>query len=121
MDDRMKERVQEFVEQLLREEKSSIRKAQTLLEIENQAMEIGDELVRQLANRDLSERAEETSGQEQFFCPTCGCSCSVEQDPEPLILQGQRSEIEYCEPRCYCRSCRRSFFPNGCSTSTSRS
>jgi len=56
MDDRLRERVQGFVEELLREEKSSIRKARTLLEIENQAIEIGDELVRQLANSDLAVR-----------------------------------------------------------------
>lgn len=117
----MKERVQEFVEQLLKEEKSSLRKAQTLLEIENQAIEIGDELVRQLTGSDLAERSDETSEQEQFYCPTCGRSCAVEKEPEPLILQGQRSEIEYSEPRCHCRSCRRDFFPNGKRTPTSGS
>lgn len=121
MDDRMKERVQEFVEQLLKEEKSSLRKAQTLLEIENQAIEIGDELVRQLANTDLSERSSETAQKEQFSCPTCGRSCAIEKAPEPLILQGKRSEIEYSEPRCHCRSCRRDFFPNGQRAATSGS
>ncbi len=53
----------------------------------------------------------EAAEHEQFFCPMCGRSCAVEQGPEPLILQGKRSEIEYSEPRCHCRSCRRDFFP----------
>jgi len=35
----------------------------------------------------------------------------VEADREPLILRGQRGEIEYSEPRCHCRPCRRDFFP----------
>ena len=91
MDDRMKVRVQEFVEMLLKEEKSSIRKARTLLEIENQAIEIGDELVRQLTGSDLAERSGEAAEKEHFFCPTCGRCCAVEQDTEPLILQGRRT------------------------------
>ena len=48
MDDRLRERVQGFVEQLLKEEKSSLRKAQTFLEIENLAVEVGDEIARRL-------------------------------------------------------------------------
>jgi len=121
MDDRMKERVQGFVEQLLREEKSSLRKAQTLLEIENQAIEIGDELIRQLANGDLSERAEKMAQQVEHECPDCGRVCGLEADTEPLILQGKRSEIEYSEPRCHCPSCRRDFFPSREKTPTSGS
>lgn len=111
MDDRLRERVQGFVEQLLKEEKSSLRKAQTFLEIENLAIEVGDEIARRLASGDLSKRSQEAADQEQFHCPECGRRCAVEQDHEPLILQGRRGEIEYSEPRCHCRSCRRDFFP----------
>jgi len=113
MDDRLRERVQGFVEQLLKEEKSSLKKARTLLEIENQAIEIGDELVRQLANSDLAQRAEKMAQQTEHACPDCGRICALEADTEPLILQGKRSEIEYSEPRCHCPSCRRDFFPSG--------
>lgn len=112
MDDRLRERVQGFVEQLLKEEKSSLRKAQTFLEIENLAIEVGDEIARRLASGDLSKRSQEAADQEQFHCPECGRRCAVEQDHEPLILQGRRGEIEYSEPRCHCRSCRRDFFPS---------
>ena len=113
MDDRLRERVSSFVEQLLKDEKSSLRKAQTLLEIENLALEVGDEIARQLASGDLSQRAQHAADQGQFPCPECGRTCPVEPDREPLILQGQRGEIEYAEPRCHCRSCRRDFFPGG--------
>lgn len=119
MDGRLRVRVQEFVEQLLREEKSVLRQARTLLEIENLAVEIGDELSRRLAGSDLAERSAEAVAGERFACPDCGRVCDVERELEPLILQGRRGEIEYCEPRCHCRSCRRDFFPGGAATSAS--
>lgn len=119
MEDRLRVRVQSFVEQLLKEEKSLLRKAQTLCDIEDLAVAVGDEIARQLASGDLSERAREMADQERFHCPECGRECIVEQDEEPLILQGRRGEIEYAEPRCHCRSCRRDFFPSGRSNSAS--
>ena len=121
MDDRLRLEIRQIAEQLLAKEKATFRSAVTLLEIEELTCQIGDEPVRQLANGDLAERSDETAGQEQFFCPTCGRSCAAEQDPEPLILQGKRSEIEYSEPRCHCRSCRRDFFPSRGATATSGS
>ncbi|REJ88901.1 MAG: hypothetical protein DWQ34_21030 [Planctomycetota bacterium] len=117
MDDQLRGKIHGFVEQLLKEEHATFRKSQTLLEIENQAIEIGDEIARQLAAGDLANRSSQTSEQQLFCCPTCGRSCRVEQDLEPLILQGRRGEIEYAEPRCHCRSCRRDFFPDGERTS----
>lgn len=119
MDDRLRVRVQGFVEQLLKEEKSSLRTAQTLLEIESLAVEVGDEIARQLAGGDLADRAEETAEQGTFACPDCGRVCAAFEDWEPLILQGQRGEVEYSEPRCHCRSCRRDFFPPGEGTGAS--
>lgn len=113
MNGRLQKRVQEFVDQLLKEEKSSLRKARTLLEIEDLACEVGDALARQLASGDLAERSDESAENAEHACPDCGRVCAVEADPEPLILQGRRGEIEYREMRCHCRSCRRDFFPGG--------
>ena len=118
MDDRLQLEIRQFAERLLAKEKATFRGAVTLLEIEELTCQIGDELARQLANGDLAERSGEAAEQEQFFCPMCGRSCAVEQDPEPLILQGKRSEIEYSEARCHCRSCRRDFFPSRGITAT---
>lgn len=112
MDDRIRERLRGFVEQLLAEEKASLHRAQTLLEIENLAVEVGDELTRLLASGDLAERSGQAENEPEHACPGCGRMCPVE-DREPLILQGRRGEIEYAEPRCHCRSCRRDFFPGG--------
>lgn len=120
MDDQLKGRIRELARQLLAEQKPTFRKARTLLEIETLTAEIGDELTRQLANTDLAERAEAAAAEPGHSCPTCGRRCSVEREREPLILQGSRGEIEYSEPRCHCRSCRRDFFPSGAGTSATR-
>lgn len=119
MDDRLRKRIQEMARQLVAEEKSTFRGARTLLDLENLTVEMGDELVRQLASTDLDERSEEVARKSTHACPDCGRQCAVEQDHEPLILQGRRGEIEYAEPRCHCRSCRRDFFPDGSNDSAS--
>lgn len=62
---------------------------------------------------------------ETLPCPECGQECVVEQPEEqsggPERPGGKRSSrlmrlrggpFELAEPRCYCRSCRRSFFPS---------
>jgi|GEM_PF-6447391 len=56
MDDRLRVQVQDVVEQLLREEKSPLRKTQTFLDIEHLAVEVGDEIARKLASGNLLER-----------------------------------------------------------------
>jgi len=119
MDDQLKVQIRELAQQLLARQKGTFRKARTLLDLEQLTAQIGDELTRQLANTDLAERAEETAQVFEHACPECGKRCPVEADREPLILQGQRGEIEYSEPRCHCRSCRRDFFPSGAGTSAS--
>lgn len=52
-------------------------------------------------------------------CPECGSECEVEPPDEtadgksrsrPMQLRGGVFDLE--EPRCYCRQCRRSFFPS---------
>lgn len=51
-------------------------------------------------------------------CPECGRECAVKQpDPasqerrsRPMRLRG--GSFQLAEPHCYCRQCRRSFFPS---------
>ena len=74
----------------------------TFADIEDLTAEIGDELTR---------RADEMAETNIQVCPDCGKNAKVEAELEPLILQGQRGEIEYSEPVCYCTRCRVSFFP----------
>lgn len=53
-------------------------------------------------------------------CPQCGAECRVESPPdetargkpEPRPMQLRGGSFDLQEPRCYCRRCRRSFFPS---------
>ena len=63
----------------------------------------------------LTECVEETVDREVFASPSCSRECAVETDFELLNLQGRIVEIEYLEPRCHCRPCRRDFLQwRGC-------
>ncbi len=113
MDDRFRQRILELARQLAVEEKERLARARTFVEIEDLVTEIGDELTRQLAQHVLGQRGEDMLGMGSHACPDCGKACEVEDEPEPIILQGRRAEIEYQEPRCFCTRCRRAFFPSG--------
>ena len=141
MDGRLRGRIAEMSRRLAIEEKERLEAAGTFVDLERLTMEIGDELARQLAGLMLSSRAENAVRQRTHCCPKCGkgccgkeccgkeccgkecCGkeCEVEEDPEPLILQGMRGEIEYQEPRCHCSRCRRAFFPSGQGTAATAS
>ncbi len=52
-------------------------------------------------------------------CPDCGRECEVQRPdekpggkPESRRMQLRGGSFELQEPRCYCRQCRRSFFPS---------
>lgn len=113
MEDRLKREVLVFARRLATQEKDRLAQLGTFVEIEDLTAEIGDELSKQLAQNILSERAEEAAKVAQHACPDCGKDAPPEDEPEPLILQGKRGEIEYSEPVCYCTRCRVRFFPSG--------
>jgi hypothetical protein len=113
MDDRLRQRVLVVATQLAVEERDRLAALGTFAEIEDLTAEIGDELTRQLARFELTRRAEEMIETGVHACPDCGKEAEVESELEPLILQGQRGEIEYSEPVCKCTRCRVSFFPSG--------
>ena len=113
MDGQLQRQVLEFVQQLALREKERLAVAGTFVEIEDLTAEIGDLVTRQLAQHLLGQRAEEMAAVGSQACPDCGPVCEVEAGREPWILQGQRGEIEYQEPRCFCSRCRRAFFPSG--------
>jgi hypothetical protein len=85
--------------------------AGTLVDLEELACEIGDELTRLLTEGELARRGMQEI-QEEAECPDCGRLCPVEDD-EPVVLQGLRGELAYTQPRHFCNRCRRSFFPDG--------
>lgn len=67
--------------------------------------------------KELSRRVQATLADRQgqrmakaFSCPACGRECASEQKPKPITsLDG---DLNLPETRCYCKSCRKSFFPS---------
>ena len=98
MDDRLRREVLGFVEGLAVREKDRLAALGTFAEIEDLTAEIGDEVAR----FELTRRAEKMIEAGVHACPECGRESPVEAELEPLILQGQRGEIEYSEPVCRC-------------------
>ena len=69
---------------------------------------LGKELSRQVQAA-LSDRQGQRMAK-TFSCPSCGRDCAAEQKPKPMTsLDG---DVELPETRCFCKSCRKSFFPS---------
>jgi hypothetical protein len=75
------------------------------------------EEVAEAAARGLTAGAlEEATGQQgrqlgdKQPCPKCGRLCPVGAAERPLQASG--GVVQLCEPKCYCPTCRRDFFPS---------
>ena len=112
MDCRFKARVKAMVAELAREHAAELAAAGTLVDLEELTCQIGDELTRQLTERELVRRGQEHSDQ-PADCPDCGRHCVPMPDPEPVLLAGLRGSVAYNQPKHFCDRCRRSFFPSG--------
>ena len=110
MDGRLKAKVKALTRELAREERMRLRAAGTMIELEELACEIGDELTNQLMSLEMSERSNEAAEVTTCECPDCG-NCCGQGDPKSRQLTGLRGEVHYHEPAFYCPACRRSFFP----------
>lgn len=102
MEDRMVQKIFEFPERLAAEEKSRLEAAGTWADLELLTAEIGHLAARQLANRELSRLSKEIAvkGVQRFL--DCRREFPVDPDPEPLLLQEIRRDLDYQEPRCGC-------------------
>ncbi len=77
-----------------------------------QMEEIAHAAVQGLAAGVLEEataRQAEKLGETQL-CPQCQEPCRVEREERPIQAKG--GAFQLCEPKCYCRTCRRAFFPS---------
>jgi len=112
MDCRLNDRIRGMVEDLAREHQRELAEAGTLVDLEELTCQIGDEVARQLCERELAGRGERAARDEFADCPKCG-EQSMICELEPTLLEGLRGELAYNQPRYYCPSCRRAFFPDG--------
>lgn len=74
--------------------------------LEDAAVEVGDALTRELLEQELAAQAEV-----ECHCPTCGAAGLRKRERERSI-QTRRGPVPVTEIECYCRRCRRSFFPS---------
>lgn len=112
MECRLQDRVRTLVMELAREHQQELAAAGRLADLEELTCQIGDEVTRQLTERELVRRGAELMDQ-PTECPDCGRVCLPRVEPEPVVLAGLRGEIAYPQPCHYCDRCRRSFFPSG--------
>ena len=83
-------------------------RSMTFAELEDECIEAGDLIASAMLGQRVTERQQP---QQQPGCPTCGREGAPGPD-EPRVLQTDRGEVSWMEPTCYCRHCRRSFFPS---------
>jgi hypothetical protein len=111
MECRLKTSLGSLAKELAQAHAEELAAAGTLVDLEELACEVGDELTRLLTEGELARRGTEEI-QEEAECPDCGRLSAVEDD-EPVVLQGLRGELAYTQPKHFCNRCRRSFFPDG--------
>ena len=110
MDGLLKAKVKALTMELARAEQARLRGAGTMMELEELACEIGDEITSQLMSLELADRCNEAAELATCECPDCG-DCCCQGAPKSRQLTGVRGEVSYREPTFYCPACRRSFFP----------
>ncbi len=107
MEGRLKAKVFAMTMELAREEHARLQAAETLVELEELACEIGDELTSQLMSLEMASRSNEAADRATNKCPDCGNGCG-QGNPNSRELAGLRGKIHYQEPTFYCPACRRS-------------
>ena len=110
MESELKARLAGIVNQLAVQEQQRLRAAGTIVELEELACEIGDEVTRQLISGELAERGNEAAEAATQVCPDCG-QATANSDSHRRQLESLRGAIDYFEPAYHCPSCRRAFFP----------
>ncbi len=112
MDCRLDAKIKAMVADLAREHQQELAAAGTLVDLEELTCQIGDEVARQLCQHELVGRGDRALEEMFAKCPDCD-EPSMRCTAEPALLQGMRGELAFRQPRYYCPSCRRSFFPDG--------
>ncbi|MBV8229873.1 MAG: hypothetical protein JO329_07815 [Planctomycetaceae bacterium] len=75
--------------------------------IESLAVEIGQAVIRGTIEETLKTQGKRLGDHQP--CPACARDCPVDTASRTLQVRG--GTIQYHEPICHCRACRRDFFP----------
>ena len=109
MDARLQSKLKAMIASLAEEYQKELAEQGTLATLEELTCEIGDMVTCELTSRETQRRAS-LLDDDEAECPDCG-RASPRAEPDAVILNGLRGEIEYTQPRFYCPKCRRAFFP----------
>jgi len=84
------------------------------VELEEEAVEVGDAITCAVMQQLLQAQAEATQQEhpEECSCAVCGQPARRRNDPEPRWLQTRRGEVGWQEPTYHCPTCRQAFFPS---------
>jgi len=74
--------------------------------LEEMAVEVGDALTREVLEQELA-----TPVSTDCHCPQCGQE-GLRKGERQRSIQTRRGPVDVTEVECYCRPCRRSFFPS---------
>jgi uncharacterized protein with PIN domain len=85
-------------------------------ELEDSAFELGQALARRLMQRMVRSQAADSLPCELKPCPRCGRELGAlpdeDSNQEARVLTTRSGEVEWCEPKRHCPTCRRDFFPS---------
>lgn len=106
-----KERVQAVVAEMLAMElaEDSGDSLETIDDIENGMVAIGDAVAREYALQKLARRMPQSTPPPP--CPECG-QASEDRGPRRREIITRRGKVSITETKCYCPQCRRNFFPS---------
>jgi hypothetical protein len=105
------QRIKALVTEMLAEEAAEGLDAgpETIDDIENAMIRIGDAVAREVGVQKLARRTGEASGPQP--CPHCG-KAGVYLKLHSRELISSRGKVPLSEAKYYCRKCRRNFFPS---------
>jgi hypothetical protein len=105
----MEERIRELVAEVLAEEKEQDRCGETIDDIENAMIRIGDQVAREFGVQKLAQHTERLP--EHPPCPDCG-HAGEHVEPHARELITSRGKVPVTEAKYRCPNCRRHFFPS---------
>lgn len=85
-----------------------------MTELEDVVIAVREALTEKMLAQALERQAETAEQRPEPFqrCSKCQGPVEPRPDPEPRNLQTRAGEAVWDEPHCYCRKCRRAFFPS---------
>ena len=85
-----------------------------LTELEDVCVAVRELLTTEMLAQALQRQAHTNEERPEPYqrCSSCDGPVEARSDPEPRTVQTRAGEAEWDEPNCYCRKCRRSFFPS---------